>query len=95
VAVAVGVDPDDGVNLALEQGMAVAPSRRRPLAGTGLGWRGLGHSCCRRQPASTQTRHHKQHHSEDYCEREVDELELQGGRVYLHLGARSDDPPRP
>ena len=27
---------------------------------------------------------------EDYCEREVDELELQGGRVYLHLGA-----PRP
>jgi hypothetical protein len=25
---------------------------------------------------------------EDYCEREVDELELQGGRVYLHLGAR-------
>jgi hypothetical protein len=31
---------------------------------------------------------------EDYCEREVDELELQGGRVYLHLGARRDDPPR-
>ena len=27
---------------------------------------------------------------EDYCEREVDEVELQGGRVYLHLGA----PPR-
>jgi hypothetical protein len=25
---------------------------------------------------------------EDYCEREVDELELQGGRVCLHLGAR-------
>jgi hypothetical protein len=24
---------------------------------------------------------------EDYCEREVDELELQGGRVYLHLGS--------
>jgi hypothetical protein len=23
---------------------------------------------------------------EDYCEREVDELELQGSRVYLHLG---------
>jgi hypothetical protein len=31
---------------------------------------------------------------EDYCEREVDEVELQGGRVYLHLGARRDDPPR-
>ena len=31
---------------------------------------------------------------EDYCEREVDELALQGGRVYLHLGARRDDPPR-
>jgi hypothetical protein len=29
---------------------------------------------------------------EDYCEREVDELELQGGRVYLHLGARRDEP---
>ena len=26
--------------------------------------------------------------------REVDELELQGGRVYLHLGVRRDDPPR-
>jgi hypothetical protein len=51
-----------------------------------------GHSPCRRQPASTQTRHHKQHHSEEYCEREVDELELQGGRVYLHLGARRDEP---
>jgi hypothetical protein len=32
--------------------------------------------------------------SEDYCEREVDELELQGGRVYLHLGVRRDEPPR-
>jgi hypothetical protein len=53
-----------------------------------------GHCRCRRQPASTQTRHHSQHHSEDYCEREVDELELQGGRVYLHLGVRRDDPPR-
>jgi hypothetical protein len=53
-----------------------------------------GHSPCRRQPASTQTRHHKQHHREDYCEREVDEVEWQGGRVYLHLGARRDDPPR-
>ena len=31
---------------------------------------------------------------EDYCEREGDELALQGGRVYLHLGARRDDPPR-
>ena len=31
---------------------------------------------------------------EDYCEREVDEVEWQGGRVYLHLGARRDDPPR-
>jgi hypothetical protein len=31
---------------------------------------------------------------EDYCEREVDELEFQGGRVYLHLGARLDQPPR-
>jgi hypothetical protein len=30
---------------------------------------------------------------EDYCEREVDEVEWQGGRVYLHLGARCDDPP--
>ena len=53
-----------------------------------------GHSPYRRQPASTQTRHHRQHHSEDYCEREVEEVEWQGGRVYLHLGARRDDPPR-
>jgi hypothetical protein len=44
-----------------------------------------GHSPCRRQPASTQTKHQRQHHSEDYCERKVDELELQGGQVYLHL----------
>ena len=29
---------------------------------------------------------------EDHCEREVDEVEWQGGRVYLHLGARRDDP---
>ena len=28
---------------------------------------------------------------EEYCEREVDEVEVQGGRVYLHLGARRDD----
>jgi hypothetical protein len=39
VAAAVGADPDDRVNLASSRGMAVAPSRRRPLAGTGLGWR--------------------------------------------------------
>jgi hypothetical protein len=31
---------------------------------------------------------------EDYCEREVDELELQGGRIYLHLGAPGDEPTR-
>ena len=31
---------------------------------------------------------------EDYCEREVDEVEWQSGRVYLHLGARRDDPPQ-
>jgi hypothetical protein len=31
---------------------------------------------------------------EDYGERDVDEVEWQGGRVYLHLGARRDDPPR-
>ena len=31
---------------------------------------------------------------EDYCEREVDEVEWQGGRVYLHPGVRRDDPPR-
>jgi hypothetical protein len=31
---------------------------------------------------------------EDYCEREVDEMEWQGGRVYLHLGVRLDEPPR-
>jgi hypothetical protein len=30
----------------------------------------------------------------DYCEREVDEVEWQGGRVYLHLGVRRDNPPR-
>ena len=29
---------------------------------------------------------------EEYCEREVDEAEWQGGRVYLHLGARRDEP---
>jgi hypothetical protein len=31
---------------------------------------------------------------EEYCEREVDEVEWQGGRVYLHLGARRDHPSR-
>ena len=31
---------------------------------------------------------------EDHCEREIDEVERQDGRVYLHLGARRDDPPR-
>jgi hypothetical protein len=31
---------------------------------------------------------------EDYGEREVDKVEWQGDRVYLHLGARRDDPPR-
>jgi hypothetical protein len=31
---------------------------------------------------------------EGYREREVDELELRGGRVYLHLGVRRDEPPR-
>jgi hypothetical protein len=29
---------------------------------------------------------------EEYCEREVDEVEWQGGRVYLHLGVRRDEP---
>jgi hypothetical protein len=28
---------------------------------------------------------------EAYCEREVDEVQWQGGRVHLHLGARRDD----
>jgi hypothetical protein len=31
---------------------------------------------------------------EEYCEREVDEVALQSGRVYLHLGARRDEPPQ-
>jgi hypothetical protein len=31
---------------------------------------------------------------EEYCEREVDEVEVQGGRVYLHLGARRDEAER-
>jgi hypothetical protein len=29
---------------------------------------------------------------ETYCEREVDEVERQGGREKLHLGVRRDDP---
>ncbi len=28
---------------------------------------------------------------EEYCEREIDEVEWQGGRVYLHPSARVDD----
>ena len=31
---------------------------------------------------------------EDYCEREIDEVEWQSGRVYLHLGGRRDEPLR-
>jgi hypothetical protein len=31
---------------------------------------------------------------EDYREREVHEVEWQGGRVYLPVGVRRDDPPR-
>jgi hypothetical protein len=31
---------------------------------------------------------------EDYCEREIDEVEVQAGWVYLHLGARRDDAER-
>jgi hypothetical protein len=31
---------------------------------------------------------------EECCEREVDEVQWQGGRVYLHLSARLDDPPQ-
>ena len=30
---------------------------------------------------------------EEYCEREVDEVDWQGGRVFLHLGVRRGDPP--
>jgi hypothetical protein len=30
---------------------------------------------------------------ENYCDREVDEVEWWGGRVYLHLGACRDHPP--
>jgi hypothetical protein len=31
---------------------------------------------------------------EDYCEREIDEVEVQSGRVYLHLGGRRDNAER-
>lgn len=31
----------------------------------------------------------------EYCEREIDEIEWQGGRVYLHLGARAGRPAAP
>ena len=32
---------------------------------------------------------------EQYCEREIDdEVEWQGGRVYLHLGVRRDNRPQ-
>jgi hypothetical protein len=31
---------------------------------------------------------------EDYCEREIDEVEVQGGRAYLHLGIRRDNAER-
>jgi hypothetical protein len=31
---------------------------------------------------------------EQDCEIELDDVELQGGRVYLHLGVRRDTPPR-
>jgi hypothetical protein len=30
---------------------------------------------------------------EEYCERELDDLEYLGHRVYLHLGVRRDDRP--
>jgi hypothetical protein len=31
---------------------------------------------------------------EECCEREIDEVEWQGGRIYLHLGARRENLPR-
>jgi hypothetical protein len=31
---------------------------------------------------------------DQYCEIELDDVELQGDRVYLHLGIRRDTPPR-
>jgi hypothetical protein len=52
-----------------------------------------GHARCRRQPASTQAQA-PQAASQFDCEREVDEVEWQGGRVYLHLGTRRDQPPQ-
>jgi hypothetical protein len=58
------------------------------------GQRGLGSLLLPAPACQHQTRHQRQHHSEDDCEREVDEIEWQGGRVYLHLGARRNDPPQ-
>jgi hypothetical protein len=31
---------------------------------------------------------------EEYCEREIDDVEFQGGQIYLQLGARRYEPPR-
>ena len=31
---------------------------------------------------------------EEYCECEIDEVEWQGGRIYLHLGVCRENPPR-
>jgi hypothetical protein len=31
---------------------------------------------------------------QEYGEREIDEVEGQGDQVYLHLGARREEPPR-
>jgi hypothetical protein len=31
---------------------------------------------------------------QEYCQREVDEVEWQSDQVYLHLGARRDEPPQ-
>jgi hypothetical protein len=69
-------------------GQAGAGSSRtdQPQGRPSGGQRGLGHSRCRRQPASTQTRHHSQHHSEDYCEGGAEEVDWQGGRVLLPSG---------
>jgi hypothetical protein len=77
-------------------GQAGAGSSRtgQPQGTPGGGQRGLGSRSLPAPACSTQTRRHRQHHSEAYCEREVDEVEWQGGRVHLHLGARRDDPPR-
>jgi hypothetical protein len=39
-------------------------------------------------------KHHEADQDQEYCEREVDEVEWQAGRIYLHLGVRRDDPQR-